>query len=276
MCNILNIAKKEFSDLVGSKFIIISILVYLLVIFIDLYSTYDLVHGNNFTGSLSVMSFLAALLSVLTDYGSILGICVGFSVMFVEKRSGTLNTLLAKPLYRDTIINGKLLGSLLFLVCVLVFSALIYCSGLLVLFGNALVPMIVDFFIRVPVVVLLSLLYVIIYFCIALLFSILIRNDVFALFFSLLVWVLFVYVFTGATFCDNIAILVVGSNGDYNGLANSISELFPSTSILLISRNCQDIFNVIGTNGVELVRLFLYVVVTAVISYIAFIRRDVA
>ena len=158
----------------------------------------------------------------------------------------------------------------------LVFSALIYCSGLLVLFGNVLVPIMGDFFIRVPVIIFLSLLYIMIFFCIALLFSILVRNNIFALFFSLLIWVLFTHMLTGVTFCGNIALLVGGSGEGYNSMADSIAELFPGTSILLISRNCQDIFNVVGTNGMELVRLFLYVFVIAVLSYIAFIRRDIA
>lgn len=42
--------------------------------------------------------------------GTIIGIMIGFSTISSEKFGKALNILVTKPLYRDTIINGKIIA----------------------------------------------------------------------------------------------------------------------------------------------------------------------
>lgn len=281
MGNILNVAKKEFSDLMMNRFVIVVLCVFILVLLLDLYRNYDVIldsktNSNIHVEPFSMMGFLSELIVALTGYGSLLGVAIGYSSMSAEKQSGVLNTLVSKPLYRDTVINGKLLGSTAFLLCILTFTTVIYTAGLLFLYGNSLGPIFMNYLVRLPIVILISLLYIIIFYALTMLLSVLIKDNIFALFFSVLAWLLITDVFYGNDFIDSIAYTINGSIVNELGLSNFIADFFPSANIMRIVWYCSDYLNVIQTNGLELLKLSLYVVITIISGYIAFIRRDVA
>lgn len=274
--NILKLARKEFFGLLNSKLVIIVLLVFIVALFIDLYDFYGYVNSGRYSEGIPVMRFPFILLGVLTRYGGMMSIIIGFSSMMVEKRNGTLNTLIVKPLYRDSVINGKLLGSIAFLFCVMCFASVLYVSGLLVIFNSALVPVLDVLLLRLPVVIFIAMLYVILFLSLSMLFSILIKDDAFAIFASVFTWILVTHVFPSSSFNGSITMIIVGSGTAQNDLANLFAGIYPGTNIMRICRDCNDLLSVLVTNSDELFILSLYAVITTVLSYIAFIRRDIA
>jgi ABC-2 type transport system permease protein len=277
MDNILIVAKKEFSNLMSSSFVVIFLAVFTFILFISLYHLHDMSTDKDMVFNYSLMGFLSSQLYVLAKYGSMVGIAIGFLVIYIEKQKGAINTLLVKPLYRDDIINGKLLGATVFILCVLLFSSVIYTAGLLLLFGNFLGPLVFDYLIRLPIVLFIALLFVLIFFSFSLLVSLVIKNDAFALFFTILSWILIIYVFPNVAFSSNLSLVLSGgySISQYN-LEALIVSISPITTIIKIGAECPDVLNVFSSNWSDLVILFLYLLITCILSYIVFIRRDVA
>ncbi|NLZ29223.1 MAG: ABC transporter permease, partial [Methanomicrobiales archaeon] len=60
----------------------------------------------------SIMLVFLFMMSYMTALGSILALAVGFDLVSKEKESRSLKSLLSHPVYRDEIINGKVLGGI--------------------------------------------------------------------------------------------------------------------------------------------------------------------
>ncbi len=213
---------------------------------------------------------------MLSRYGAILGIAVGFLSIAGERHSGALNALVSKPLRRDSIIVGKTIGALGFLVCVFALSAAFLTSGLMILASGTIAPVISDYIVRMPMAVATALLYTMVFFFLAMLISLLIDNYAFALIFSLLAWtvsgLMATYIFAG--YIGNFL-------GDEKGIGNLIVSLSPDGMIKNISYKALTNFNLdLGTcfdNMVpEVLKLAAIAIGLLVLAFIAFRRRDIA
>ena len=70
-------------------------------------------------------------------YGPIIAIALGFDLITKEREAGTLKTMLSVPVYRDEVINGKVLGGIIvIIIAVTVLFALEFALLLL----NSIVP----------------------------------------------------------------------------------------------------------------------------------------
>jgi ABC-2 type transport system permease protein len=130
----LIVAAKEFKDYLTSKrFLIIFAALILLSIAsiiagVGTYNTqvadYNANAARIHTGSANSTNLayrtvtMPSMLLVFESFGSnfvtvgwILALAIGFDLISKEKESGTLKLLLSRPAYRDSIINGKILGS---------------------------------------------------------------------------------------------------------------------------------------------------------------------
>ncbi len=65
-----------------------------------------------------VESIYSSMFRTVVSYGGILALALGFDLVSKEKESRSLKTLLARPVYRDEIINGKALGGIALLALV--------------------------------------------------------------------------------------------------------------------------------------------------------------
>ncbi|PKP54416.1 MAG: hypothetical protein CVT90_01365 [Candidatus Altiarchaeales archaeon HGW-Altiarchaeales-3] len=135
------IAKKEFSEsLRSTKFMIL----FGLFLFMLLLSAYqgtqnyqdELESYNENLGANnadmpkpSILTAFQQLLgtmresSGITIIGAIIGIIIGVDAISGERERGTLKFLLTQPIYRDTLINGKLLGFALLIFTVVAISS---------------------------------------------------------------------------------------------------------------------------------------------------------
>jgi ABC-2 type transport system permease protein len=125
------VAKKEIKDNIKSKryWALVAVLV-LFGTALSTYLTVSITIGDRqerlFTNFWS--SFVTSLSFMLP----IIGISLGFSAISGERERGTIRLLLARPIYRDDLLNGKLIaGALLMLLALFVSYTLIIPSAIL-------------------------------------------------------------------------------------------------------------------------------------------------
>lgn len=209
----------------------------------------------------------------MCSFGNIIGVIIGCSVISSERTGNALNTLIVKPLFRDTIINGKLLGAFLFYGCVILFYIAIFTSGYLLLCGSTLTPYLADYFARLPFVFLFILVYILVFLSISMLISLLIRDQAFAMILSVL--------------AVNMSMIMHFGLSSY--LDNLFPEYLPGSFIASMSPDGilwikQRTFMSTHTGALQafldifpdFTKLVLYSVIAIVFSYILFLRRDIS
>jgi ABC-2 type transport system permease protein len=117
--------------------------------------------------------------------GGILGIAMGFDLVTREKESKSLKILLAHPIYRDEVINGKALGGLA-AIAIALFIVLALSFGILLVAG--IVPEGSEFFF-ISLFALTTFLYISTCFAISLLMSTICDESGKALIYSLVVFI---------------------------------------------------------------------------------------
>ena len=151
------VATKEFKDyLMSKRFLIIFAALVLMCIAaiisgITTYNTsltqYNSVLTRASSAAAGVGARVATMPSMLvvfesfggafTTIGWLLAIAVGFDLISKEKETGSLKLLLSRPTFRDSVINGKILGSWAVLVVAL---AATFVIALAILLFSGLVP----------------------------------------------------------------------------------------------------------------------------------------
>jgi len=161
-------------------------------------------------------------------FGPLIGLILGFDAINREWNEGTLSKLLAQPIYRDVVINGKFLaGMIVIIVTLLAILVAITGLGLLTL---GVVPG-AEELMRIFVYFLLSIIYVSFWLGVAILFSILSRSITTSALASLAAWIFFSFLVPlGAS-------AISGSVGPLGGESNTdyvvrISNLEGSLSLI--------------------------------------------
>jgi len=191
----ITILRKELADYFTS---IRCIIIFALAIFISaagLFAAYQGIRGANlpegfvflglFTTSGEVMPSVSSLLTLLIP---IIGIALGFDAINSERSGGTLSRLLAQPVYRDNVINGKFLAGLFTLTIML-------ATILLLVFGYGMrmigiTPSAEEGF-RLFMFFLFAIIYGAFWMGLAMLFSVVFRRIATSLLVSIGVWVFF-------------------------------------------------------------------------------------
>jgi ABC-2 type transport system permease protein len=241
MNGLFEILRKELADSFNSKrFIILFLLVYLAgiatifiasqniraavgdstrYIFLNLF----IVSGGNIPFSFPLF---------MSIFIPIIGIALGFDAVNSERTSGNLSRLLAQPIYRDNVINGKFLSGLT-IITILILSVVAIVAGLgLRLIG---VPPEAEEILRLFMFVIVSILYGAFWMSLAVLFSVLFKKTSTSALASIAVWI-FLFLFMGI-----IASLIAGAIfpvsqdstvaqvADFDSLYRMISRISPGT-----------------------------------------------
>lgn len=212
---------------------------------------------------------------VLAWFGTIIGIIIGCSTISSERMGGALNTLVVKPLYRDTIINGKVLGSLAFLACLIIFLILFYTSALFILCGNLVAPHFLDYFERLPFMFLFIMVFAMVFLSLSMLISLLVNDQAFAMILGTLT--VYISLNFSSTVSSNLNNILPGS-----GLGNMLEGFSPYS--LMWNGGVQNRFMNTSLGAFDafmnifpdFVKLLLFVVVVMALNYIVFVRRDIA
>jgi len=267
--NALIVAKKEFQDLLNSKLVLIILFFYMLMLISSFVSIY--MNGVNDPKGLILME--PGYDSCY--FGSLVAVVLGFLSMSVETTGKSLNTLIVKPLYRDTIINGKVLGVLVFFTWIFWVTVAIYTLAIYLISGNSISPFIILYLERLPLVFLLYMLCSLLFYSLSMLMSILFKEQSFALFMGLLSWIILVYFLQDVVIVQNISDslnLLLG--GQYFSIVSILSPI--SRIRLILGDNVDNIGAWVSMDAFNCFVLLFYCLITMVLAYIAFLRRDVA
>ena len=131
---------------------------------------------------------LFSLVDFVTFFGPLIGLVLGFDTINREKNQGTLSKLLAQPIYRDAIINGKFLAGITVISMILV-SIVLVISGLgLNVLG--VVPGVEEIW-RILIYLVISIFYIAFWLGVAILFSIIFRSVATSALAALAAWIFF-------------------------------------------------------------------------------------
>jgi ABC-2 type transport system permease protein len=170
-----------------------------------------------FTTSGSVIPSLITLIGLIVP---IIGIALGFDAINSERTGGTLSRILAQPVFRDSVINGKFLAGIVTL-SVMVGTMLLLVSG----FGLWMigVPPTAEEIIRLFIYLFLTIIFGAFWMGLAMLFSVVLRRIASSLLTSLGVWLFF-----------SIFILLVAP-----AIANAIAPVAADASQAEVIRNAE-------------------------------------
>ncbi len=123
-------------------------------------------------------------------FGPLIGIILGFDLINREKNEGTLGKILAQPIYRDAVINGKFLAGVV-TISIMLTSIVLVITGL----GLKVVGVVpgTDELLRIAIYLIVSILYVSFWLGMAILFSIIFRSVTTSALASLAAWIFFTF-----------------------------------------------------------------------------------
>ena len=195
MTGLAAIFRKELADHFNSKrFIILFLLVYLAAIATTYVAAQNIRSGITestqfiflrlFIVSGSTLPFSFPLF--LSLFIPIVGIALGFDAVSGERAGGTLSRLLAQPVYRDAVINGKFLAGVTTL-SVLVISIVILVAGMgLRMIG---IPPNAEEILRIFGLIFVSIIYGAFWMSLAVLFSVFFNRTATSALASIAVWI---------------------------------------------------------------------------------------
>ena len=218
---------KEMTDHISSKRFLI---ILLLVAATTAAGIYGAVNGmkdaiasdSNFiflklytTGSNSIPSYMAFMALI----GPFVGLILGFDAINSEKNNGTLNRLLAQPIYRDSVIIGKFLaGVSLISIMVISTGVLIGAAGFLQI---GILPS-GEELIRVMVYLGYTIVYISFWLAMSMLFSVVCRHTATSALASIALWIFFAVFMS--LLAGIIANLVYPVDNQYNAMVNSLKN----------------------------------------------------
>lgn len=143
-------------------------------VFLRLFTT----GSNSLPPFISFVALLAPLISLSLSFDAICG----------ERSRRTLSRLLAQPIYRDAVINGKFLAALIILTVMLLSLGTLVAGLGLLLIG---VPPTLEEIVRIGVFLLLTVVYMALWCALATLFSVIFRQAATSALASIAVWLFF-------------------------------------------------------------------------------------
>lgn len=154
MSNLKIIAIKEFKDLINSRIVMLILLWYITIVILSINNTFGQVDPN-MDNLDKINNLFIGLVFSLTYYGSLVAIVLGFSSMSAEMDSKAINTILVKPLYRDTIINGKLLGNIGMILGLFLLTTIVYLVSIIIILDYSYIYIFIN---KLPLAFILSIL----------------------------------------------------------------------------------------------------------------------
>jgi len=141
--------------------------------------------------SLNPIAVSKNFINYLTMVGALLAMILGFTSIQKERQGGTLPLIFSRPVYRDQFITGKvlghalLMGALMLIVCVTTVGALTAIGG---------VGLTADHLIKLALTMLMSWLYLLIFFLLAMFFTLWRPDDNQGLVLTIIIWLLFAFI----------------------------------------------------------------------------------
>lgn len=123
--------------------------------------------------------------------GALLAIVLGNASVVKEKRSGTLKLILSRQIFRDTFLNGKLLGNMALLFLITIFTSIITLGAVVTISNVALTTLDIS---RMFMFFLMSFLYMTLFLILGIFFAVLMPNGNKALLITVIIWLVISFI----------------------------------------------------------------------------------
>ena len=217
-----------------------------------------------------------------------------------ERESGSLNILLTHPLFRDTIITGKILGAMMTLALVVCVSIVTVVGTILVISGTELSLLMLK---RLLIFTILTYLYISIFMALGILTSVVSKNSTNSLIYDIAVWLGLCVAFgmivsTTASITTGHMPLDLNDNDHFLELNADIQKLspghhyamsvrgVPSLSWLGVSSERASVHGIFDTEHTleqwwnelwtNVIILLVTPIILIIISFITFLRQDIS
>lgn len=191
--NIFTIAQKEFTDnLYGSRFRAMLGVIMLIV----LSQSIAIAQITLDDSSYFFQDAVSGIFYIMSLYSPLLGIALGYDVISREKVSFSLNTLLTHPVFRDSIILGKMAGGFITLAFAVILSILCSVGIILAMSG---IEITVPELNQIIVFSFITLIYLSVFFALGVLFSTVFSSSGKSFLFSMMCWIIFILMFSSIT-----------------------------------------------------------------------------
>lgn len=207
MNNIFTIAQKEFTDIIRSRIFVMTLGLLIALIFVSLFVAESVFRDQVFQYEKSLallqslgktpvgeapqlypLNLLRGVVNYIEIFGAILGIFLGYISVFKEKHTNAIKLILTRPITKNEIVFGKMLGNFSFVFALLSLVTVFIAGSLMWFSGVALSG--VDL-IKLCLFVGLSSVYILIFFTISFFFSFQQKIATNALIISFCIWLVF-------------------------------------------------------------------------------------
>ncbi len=237
-------------------------------------------------------------INYLAMVGALLAMILGFTTIRKERQGETLRLILSRPVYRDQLLTGKILGNAGILALLMVAVGLVTAVALRLIGGIGLT---MDESIKLGLTMVMSWMYMMVFFLLALLLAVWLPRGNQALLLTVIVWLVCAFIFPqiGDTMdLDNQLpggfFATMGMNKDqetaalqpfawYNKVRDGVEELSPTKHLERISFALLGVKTQFSTNTwLEVLRLKMVNVVGLALpmlllmggTYVVFLRRE--
>ena len=191
MAGTFTVATKELKDQFGSKRFLILFGLVLLLSTLSAYQGVDYIRDNAeagfvyiFSGTMMSFSFI----QTMVYFGPLLGLALGFDAINKERATGTLSILLGQPIFRDSVINGKLIAGAVALATVVIGTIGIMCGMAIPLLGFG--PTMTEAS-KILTLTLLTIVYLVFWLSVGILYSVLTKRTSTSIMASIATWLTF-------------------------------------------------------------------------------------
>ncbi|HII81624.1 MAG TPA: ABC transporter permease [Methanosarcina sp.] len=160
---------------------------------------------------------------MMTWFSPLIGIALSFDSVIKERKSASLNVLLTHPVFRDTVILGKMLGAVLLLLVVMLVSSVVSLGTIILLLGAKVSAMELS---RIAMWFVLTFLYSLVFLGIGLVCSTFVREATDSLVYNIVIWLTLSIMFTWIITFLSYSLEPVISAGSLD-ITGSLSALSP-------------------------------------------------
>lgn len=311
------IARKEITDAVRNKLFLITLglLLLLAVVSIVLGAIQVRAQMSEYNSSIELLKSMGktdlpakpnlnpiavskGYVNYLGMIGALMAMILGNHAIVKERRSGTLKLLLSRPVFRDSLLNGKLLGNLGILAAISAMVGVITIASLIII-GN--ISLSGNEIIRLMLFFIMSFLYMSFFLTLSVMLSLAVSQGNKAILLTIIMWLVLAFIFPqiGDTMdMDNQLpggfFAQMGMTRDqeskvlekfkfYETLRDSIEEMSPTKHFERVSFALLNIkpgfennttLEILQLKWINLIGLTVPSIILCLISYMIFLRRE--
>jgi len=191
MSNAFSIARKEFTDAVTSRRLWLIAGIFLLFSIASTYSTSFGFMMRAQQATRPMLQIASTIASTTAYMAPLLGIALAFDAVSGERERGTLRLLLSRPIYREDVINGKIISALAVIGLTITVSSLASVSVSILLHNVAVT---LDDVARICVFIVFSIVLSFAYYALSLFISTFSNKSSHSLIISIGIWIFFAFI----------------------------------------------------------------------------------